>query len=691
MMKRLTTLLKQYHWERIWFLLAISILIELLVFNRHAWLSLGSDPVALEYSMSNTLISDGQGGYTLDDSYSATLTLTGMEGELGYLLLDIDGENDNGDAVPLTVQLSVADEGNSQLYTLPTTTLFSEVTDTKYIRAHSYGDVSQLKVSLWAEQDVHIRIHKIVYDTRVPLSVSTLRIAVLFALITLLWTIRPSSDLYQKSWRKGQKITVVATVLVVNVLAWAALIRCNPTFVDPPWNHHQQYYKLAVALSQGEVSIPIGIEEEMAALANPYDGTLRQAVAGAWDAWDTAFYNGKFYVYFGIVPVLLFYLPCYLLFGAQFPTWLGILIMGVVLLMGVFYLMRQLVKRYFPHTPFLLYVILSVLVANGMSTLMFMLRPDFYSLPILCAMAFSVWGLGLWLSAAGLWQRQLKGESTAEKPKWWNRVGLKLCLGSLCMALVAGCRAQFLLGSFLAFFIFGGCIKTAFAQDKRGLWKNAAMALLPYAVVAAGLMYYNAIRFGSPFDFGANYNLTTNDMTQRGFQLGRIVDGLYEYLFQFPNMGTKFPYVYATPFHSTYLGTTIMESMFGGVFFTNILLWALLAIRRVKAGLKSKGLFGMTVAMMAFAVVIVIADTQMAGILSRYYADFVWLLLLAAVMVILQLWEQLSTVTVKRTLVAFVLVCCVWGLLMQLGMGIQVTSLESDNPRVFYMMQSFLS
>lgn len=33
-------------------------------------------------------------------------------------------------------------------------------------------------------------------------------------------------------------------------------------------------------------------------------------------------------------------------------------------------------------------------------------------------------------------------------------------------------------------------------------------------------MWYNAARFGSPFDFGANYNLTSNDMTRRGFAVG---------------------------------------------------------------------------------------------------------------------------------------------------------------------------
>ena len=27
--------------------------------------------------------------------------------------------------------------------------------------------------------------------------------------------------------------------------------------------------------------------------------------------WDTAYYNGKFYVYFGILPLLIFFLPYY--------------------------------------------------------------------------------------------------------------------------------------------------------------------------------------------------------------------------------------------------------------------------------------------------------------------------------------------------------------------------------------------
>ena len=64
---------------------------------------------------------------------------------------------------------------------------------------------------------------------------------------------------------------------------------------------------------------------------------------------------------------------------------------------------------------------------------------------------------------------------------------------------------------------------------------EAAAFILPVVVVAAGLMWYNAARFGSPLDFGANYNLTGNDMTQRGFNAVRIGPAVFTSLFELPS------------------------------------------------------------------------------------------------------------------------------------------------------------
>ena len=47
---------------------------------------------------------------------------------------------------------------------------------------------------------------------------------------------------------------------------------------------------------------------------NPYDRAARDK-AGVWYMWDRALYNGKYYSYFGIAPILTVYYPCQLLTG----------------------------------------------------------------------------------------------------------------------------------------------------------------------------------------------------------------------------------------------------------------------------------------------------------------------------------------------------------------------------------------
>ena len=656
--------------KRAIFFIVISIIIELAIFNRDTLFSIGNaGNISLEYQMNEAFTVNEQGKYELAGGQTGYITLGRMEGELGYTFFDIDCVSAGGKTIPYRVQIAVTDEGNAVMYSLPSTKIYSDVEKTKYVNAHSYGDVDSMRVYISADSTAVFTVNEIVYRAAVPLHFSFLRLLLIFVVITVLWCIRPSSPLYTKKWSKAEKGFTIGAIMAVNLLIWCWLLSLSPTFLDVPWEHHKQYHKLAVALTEGNLSIPIGIENDVAALENPYDYEVRRNnVSNAYDGWDTAFYEGKFYVYFGVVPVLVFYLPYYMLTGNAFQTHWGIFIAGAAILAGMFFLLHQFIKRYFKKIPFLLYVLLSVITGNCMSVITYMMRPDFYSLPIMCAMAFSLWGLGLWLSADKLW---------------------KLSVGSLCMALVAGCRPQFLLGSFLSFFIFLDEAKRDWKNNKEALSKKAIAVATPFVVVAALLMIYNFVRFGSPIDFGANYNLTTNDMTHRGFSLARISDGVFMYLMQFPNLGSSFPHVYSTGFNSSYVGKTIREAMFGGVFFTNTILFAIFAMQRVKKELKQKKLFGMILSMIAFAVVIVIADTQLAGILNRYYADFLWLLMISACLVILQMWESIGEPRTRRMLLGFVIVCGIWGICMQFGMGIHTGEIESKNALMYYTLKAF--
>ncbi len=665
--------MKKKVWKQAIVFLLLSIMIELAVFNSDSFVSYFQNmPVSLKYRMCEKFSQNEKGDYVLQTGETGCIFLDGIQGELGYLYFDIDCKNIYGETLPYTLQIAISDAGHSELGFLPAVKVYSDEEGLKYINAHSYGEVNDMQVYISTTEEGYFEVGDMVYHARVPFRIIPSRILLVLISLLILWCVRPSSDLYTKQWSKREKAMLIGAVIGINLLIWQWMMSLNPDFITPGWEHHKQYHRLAVALADGEVSINLGIEEAISKLKNPYDMAERnQMVPNATDGWDTAFYQGKFYVYFGILPVLLFYLPFYLITGTAFPTHWGVFTAGAAVLIGVFYLLDKLIKRYFPGIPFLLYVVLAVIAGNCISTMMFMLRPDFYSLPILCAIAFSVWGLALWISAEG---------------KLW-----RLCLGSLFMALVAACRPQFLVGAFLAFFIFAKEIKEDSKYNRRALVMKLTAALIPFAVTATALMYYNFIRFGSPFDFGANYNLTNNDMTERGFHIGRMTDGIFAYLLQFPNVNLLFPHVFPVGLQVSYVGKVICESMFGGALFTNIIFFVFFAMGTVKSKLKEKGLYGFAAASILFAIIVAAADAQLAGLLSRYYADFVWLLMIAACIVFFQVWEAARKPEIKKALIGFIIICGAWGLFMQFGMGIQAGQIESGNPEAFYAIKTFLN
>ena len=67
---------------------------------------------------------------------------------------------------------------------------------------------------------------------------------------------------------------------------------------------YQQYGALAHSLLNGRLDLEEDPPPELAAMENPYDATARDALNIQGGRWDHAYYNGRYYVYFGIVPCL---------------------------------------------------------------------------------------------------------------------------------------------------------------------------------------------------------------------------------------------------------------------------------------------------------------------------------------------------------------------------------------------------
>ncbi len=228
-----------------------------------------------------------------------------------------------------------------------------------------------------------------------------------------------------------------------------------------------------------------------------------------------------------------------------------------------------------------------------------------------------------------LWFCSLLGEKVSS----W-----RMSAGSLLLAMIAGCRPTLVLVTLLAIPIFWKPVK-----EKRLLGEHKILDLtcffMPVLLVAAGLMYYNYIRFGSVTDFGAMYNLTTQNMPKRAFILAMVPMELFVLLFQPPCVTAVFPFFHQVSMDNQYAGSLLGESGFGGVMATNlILIFAFMPylFRRIKY---NRAAYASSFILTGATLVILVADTQIGGIVPRYLVDFTWLLFLSVALLFLG-WNE---------------------------------------------------
>lgn len=634
-------------------LLASALGLELFVCNLNFWATHSYTPVDLRPYLTED--ADAEAPLTLNDEHN-TLTFAGLDQELYNLQLigltyQYDGPHPEVQSPLFTLTVAATDEASSVSRQSWPWQVAARSVRSQTRSLDLSGKASTLTLTA-AAYDGEYRQYPLSYTLETvyanvprPLDFSLVRFAALFALLGAAFALRPASVLWREVYLEHTRRYRPAVLLVMAVLAasaflapfadrfnagvatsfyntadWDGVSRITFTKHINDWANDTaaQYGALAHSLLNGRLDLEKDPPEGMLSLENPYDTAARQQAAP--DAlWDVAYYEGRYYVYFGLVPCLLFQLPFEALTGVgDLPPSLPMILLSWLFIWASFGCVKQALRRWFPRASAAVYLLTATGVAAGSQIWYLLLRPSVYEYAILCGAAFVMLGLWQWLAAAN---------TPVEKR---GRLLAHLALGSLCMALVAGCRPQMELFAVLALPIFW----QRYVRQKRLVSRvgagEAAAFLLPVIAVAAVLMWYNAARFGSPFDFGANYNLTSNDMTRRGFSVGRIAPAVLTFLFGVPGISTVFPYLSATRMSTNYMGLTITELFYGGAFVCLPLLWglAVLPLARRRLG-KQRDLRALLLLTLAAMLVLAILDCEMAGMLYRYQSDWLGPLLLA--------------------------------------------------------------
>ncbi|MBR5969191.1 MAG: hypothetical protein IK016_02465 [Lachnospiraceae bacterium] len=390
----------------------------------------------------------------------------------------------------------------------------------------------------------------------------------------------------------------------------------------------KQYEELTEALLSGRLSLTEEPAAFLAELENPYDPAARDNAAREQDAYylnDTAYYKGKYYCYFGLTPALLLFLPVRLLTGKMLSSWMAVHVVSLLCVPAALFFVSGLRRRFAKDA------------GNGTVLLLSGLLLSFLGLPYLTAFCTSyslptVTGLALLMAGTGCFLRA-EGEDGGFRRSF-------LAAGAVLYALTIGCRPLYVLSFLLLFPLFSGAIRRGafFRKEGEGA-KNTVCVLLPALALAALFLGYNALRFGSPLEFGFRFLLTTRDMLHGTKSAAAVADSLYLLAFQAPRLNGTFPFLHGTEVSASVREHLYVEPLLGGFFGLHpallivllvsgaLLLWRY--FRGQKNGGQSENPTAGKTGVTAFAavsavigLVILLADAVLAGVSQRYAADF---------------------------------------------------------------------
>ena len=280
----------------------------------------------------------------------------------------------------------------------------------------------------------------------------------------------------------------------------------------------QDYYaSLARGLQQGHLYMDTAVDPRYLS-AEP---AVRD---GAVTLLDASVYKGHYYLYFGIVPVVLVYLPYHLLTGSDISGNAVTLLFVTAGFLVYLRLFADAKKRHFPGIGAVQEIASVFLLAVATCTPSLVVVGGFYETSIAAGYFFHAL---TWLCIFNAWHAR-------EKAARW------VAFASLAAGLAVGCRPDY---------VFALPVVALFAllliRRDGGLGRLFACAVLPAAVVGAALGAYNYLRFGSPLEFGIHYQLDA--MILEHFPLYRLSffwSNLKWYFLLPPAFSLYFPYVF---------------------------------------------------------------------------------------------------------------------------------------------------
>lgn len=519
---------------------------------------------------------------------------------------------------------------------------------TNYIQCSFSGKVRKIIIEFRCHgEDDEALVKGITLNSPIPFEVSFLRFFIIAGLAALVIMIAGASFMIKPVNEKKAAFRLWLTEITIAAMTIAVLIAMIKApdggvkgfFMSSGGDQMTQ--QLVDSFENGRLYIDEKVPEALKRMENPYYSDGRDGIVYEW---DHLLYNGKYYSYYGIAPVILVYMPFHMITGSYMTQNSAVLIFTLIGLIFLGLAYHSIIRRFFGNIPVGCAVAGYIVMVISCGIWFSVSQPQFYQAAISAGFAATAAG-AYFIVSSGIF-----GKEKLSLPR--------AALSSLFFGIATMSRPTLGVYAVCAYILYAMNVKNADyispeKSDKKRRIKYALCGALPLAVLGMCQMAYNYARFGSPLDFGIQYSLTINDFTHSEFHINFMFLGLFYYLICPPMFRSYYPFI------------TNDFSQFGingyyyrcpetaaGLFFMAVPAFGYIlsgkALRKIsdrKKRLTALAAVGIPFVLMPF---IIICSIWESGYAVRYMADFSWELLMGALFVLFFLYGKYINPTLRK-------------------------------------------
>lgn len=619
----------------------LTVLCEVFIFNFSAF-KLNGDYQKITPNINDAVLNgfEQNGDGFTSTSIKPSIEFKNINAKIGTVYIDVTLPDE--ECVSYNIDFTDVTNSNYRLRTgLVSGTVAHGYENTKYVNCQFSGNVENLKIRFTLDNDEKITVNPgdIRFNEDIPMDFSFLRVGIIL-LCVFAWYFLTKSKIASYTIADAPYATANIVVIVLIVALISAMLLTNGLFdSDISQKSGNQITKeLVDAFANGSITLEREVEKDLLALENPYDWSQRLE-KGVVYAWDHVMYEGQYYSYYGITPVILLFLPFYLITGHYFSTVWAVFIFGFLGLAFLILFYNCICHRFFNKITVGMFTSSLIMLLLGCGVWFCFMTPNFYEIAQTCGFAFVCMG-AYFLADSGILSDKVSN--------------VKICLSGIFFSLAVLSRPTTAVWCIAAVAViaYGFFILKNAQKGKRALVKYLAFALIPFAVIGSAQMIYNYARFGSFTDFGIQYSLTINDFTRSEFSPQMAFIGFYNFLFAFPIIKPEYPFIFCNFSDLDVNGYYFIANRTAiGQFFRILPMFAYFLLPKAIKTL-DKGKKAVFTALWSLCCVIlpciVIYSIWESGYGVRYCVDFSWQMAAGAFVILFILYQKSKNETVKR-------------------------------------------